>query len=406
MPGTAMEALLSREGVAARQEDHRAQAPRSASTTGPLAGVGSRLNQSSDVARLAQLQRKLNGRSESRSLAMQRMEAPAAAASASSSTGSLEGGHEESLSSAGVHVEVMQCSGKGPIAGAKRRREASDSESEGGESDSDMEDGEAESESDSEEEEAGSESDMEDREAGSELDSEEEEAGSESDMEDGEGGQEDDEEEQGVEEEGGSDLDGSEEDDEDDSGSEEESNSDDSDYEEPVAGGHPRFNFNMGTKQAVIRRTAHRRTHRNPAYQDVWTCPACRRPLAYQQNGNFQLARFNYTSRKGNKKSEVAPQMDHYPPWARRHNNLVAQGATSDQIRTDHDDLTRLRALCRPCNGSHDYESDEVADYSSGSDESGYATPSSEPDNAGNYSKFKPPPPPPPPPGPADGILV
>jgi hypothetical protein len=68
---------------------------------------------------------------------------------------------------------------------------------------------------------------------------------------------------------------------------------------------------------------------------------------------------------------------------------LKGRGATDDEIRADHNDLTRLRAFCRVCNGSHKYEKRKTVDYTSDPDEEGYHTPDDEPENAGFYKGFR-----------------
>ncbi len=177
---------------------------------------------------------------------------------------------------------------------------------------------------------------------------------------------------------------------EDSSSSEEEDDSSDESYE-PTQKGPPRWTFSSSTVEQVIRTSAHPKKYHNAAYDAVWTCPGCGRPLAYEKNGSFKLVDYTYiTKKKGKKETMRAVAMDHNPPWSGRYEKLKSKPA--HVIRADHDDPSKLRALCTRCNGSHRYERvRSIPDYDSDTDSKrGRArTPSPERDtNKGRFSSF------------------
>ncbi|WGH75714.1 GH-E family nuclease [Tenacibaculum tangerinum] len=171
-------------------------------------------------------------------------------------------------------------------------------------------------------------------------------------------------------------------------------NSDDSDeeYKPPGHGKQKRFSFRTGLAEKVIKKTAHRRKHyHKKKYKSVYTCPACRRPLGFVKKGisKLNLTKFSYTSKHGNLKSQRALTLDHYPPWAGRLRKLESRKATDEEMKDDYNDVNRLRALCKKCNESHQYESKKHIDYESDEDEEGYMTDSDESENKGEYSPFR-----------------
>ncbi len=152
----------------------------------------------------------------------------------------------------------------------------------------------------------------------------------------------------------------------------------------------PRYSVSSAVTEEVVRKTAHKRKHVNKNYKNVFTCPACRRPLAYEtKKGKLVWTRFAYTSKSNKKHDQRALELDHYPTWSSRLRKLKKRGASEQEIRSDHNDPSRLRALCRVCNGSHRYESKTIPDYDSDTDEEGYSTDDDEPDNLGNYKPFR-----------------
>jgi hypothetical protein len=170
----------------------------------------------------------------------------------------------------------------------------------------------------------------------------------------------------------------------------------DDDYTEPERGKkQERFNFLGKTPENVIRQTAHQVVHYDATrFQAVWTCPTCQRMLAYVDMANtFQLTQYGYLSSNNNQKSQRALELDHYPPWADRLAALDKQGASKAEKRSDYQDESRLRALCRTCNGSHSHEyTNKLPDYDS--DEEDFdprRTPKHETQyNSGQFSGYRP----------------
>ncbi|TPG40831.1 GH-E family nuclease [Flavobacterium pectinovorum] len=163
------------------------------------------------------------------------------------------------------------------------------------------------------------------------------------------------------------------------------------DYAPPSAKKQKRFHIPAETTEDVIRETAHKRINVNKKYKEIYTCPACRRPLAATKKGskNLELTRFAFTSKSGNLHEQRALALDHYPTWAPREHALKSKGATDEEIKEDHNDPDRLRAFCKVCNESHKYEKKKKVDYESDTDEEGYHTPDDEPENKGFYKDFR-----------------
>lgn len=159
----------------------------------------------------------------------------------------------------------------------------------------------------------------------------------------------------------------------------------------PQAKKQKRFSVPKATTENILRRTAHRRKNVNNKYKEIYTCPACRRPLAARKKGskNLELTRFAFTSKGGNDHEQRALTLDHYPPWAPRERALKSRGATNEEIKEDHNDPDRLRALCKKCNESHKYEKKKKVDYESETDEEGYFTDDNEPENKSFYKDFR-----------------
>jgi hypothetical protein len=169
------------------------------------------------------------------------------------------------------------------------------------------------------------------------------------------------------------------------------SENDDGEYIPPQAKKQKRFHIPNEIIEDVIKRTAHQRTHVNNKYEDIYSCPGCTRPIAYIKKGSkkLELPKYSYTSKGGNKHTQRALALDHYPPWAQRERNLKSKGATEAELKEDHNDPNGLRALCKVCNESHKYEKRKKVDYESDDDESGYHTPDDEPENKGFYKDFR-----------------
>lgn len=165
------------------------------------------------------------------------------------------------------------------------------------------------------------------------------------------------------------------------------------DYVEKQSSARPRFTFNSQKVENVIKGSAHKRENFDKKkFKDVYTCPACRRPIASIKQGskNMDLVPYSYRSKKNKHlKTQRSAVLDHYPPWAQRYDALKSKNASEEEIREDHDDESRLRAMCKKCNESHKYESKKTVDYKSDTDESGYETDTEEVENVGNHSPFK-----------------
>jgi len=153
--------------------------------------------------------------------------------------------------------------------------------------------------------------------------------------------------------------------------------------------------FSAGKAEAVIRRTAHQKKVKNidtTRYKNVWTCPVCARPLAYETvAGTFMLTQYAYQSKKNNNKEQRALEIDHHPtPWASVLKKLRGNESNA-QLKALYNNQENLRALCRSCNGSHRYEGMDVPGYDS-DDSNGPgapSTPTNEPKNQGQFSFFK-----------------
>jgi len=153
-----------------------------------------------------------------------------------------------------------------------------------------------------------------------------------------------------------------------------------------------RFNFLTSTPKNVVKSTAHQVKHFDTSrYQAVWTCPGCHRMLAYKQNGKYYEVQYGYDSKSGNYHEQRALEIDHFPPWAGRLKSLEKSGANRDEMRDDYQDESRLRALCRVCNGSHQFEGEVIDDYDSSEDDfNPQRTPKHETQyNSGQFSGYR-----------------
>ena len=167
---------------------------------------------------------------------------------------------------------------------------------------------------------------------------------------------------------------------------------DDDDYVPPQGKKQKRFHIPKTTQEDVVKTTAHRRKHVNPRYSEIFTCPGCRRPLAFTKGGKggkLTFTRYSYTSKSGNRRTLRSLALDHQPVWAERERILKGQGASIDEMKEDHNDPDRLRALCKRCNESHKYETKKKIQYESDTDEEGFFTPNDEPENKGGYKDFR-----------------
>jgi hypothetical protein len=175
-----------------------------------------------------------------------------------------------------------------------------------------------------------------------------------------------------------------------------EEDGEDEDYTEPKKGKkQPRYNFRAGSQKRVIKATAHRAKHIDATrFQAVWTCPNCKRQLAYKDlAGTFHLTQYGYLSQGGNHHSLAALAHDHHPEtWADRLLRHQKQGDTNDVIRQSYQDETNLRALCKKCNESHEHENEDLSDYDSSEDD--FDPPTTPPHettyNSGQFSGYRP----------------
>jgi hypothetical protein len=157
-----------------------------------------------------------------------------------------------------------------------------------------------------------------------------------------------------------------------------------------------RFNFRTKTPQSVIKKTAHRVVHFDVnRYRAVYTCPACKRVLALiDLNGVFHLTEYGYESKSGKTHRLRSLQLDHYPElWKDRLVRFKKDGTPWDDQRREYQDEDGLRALCKVCNESHQYETQDVNDYDSDSEDDKFEprrTPSPErTHNTGSFSGYR-----------------
>lgn len=146
-------------------------------------------------------------------------------------------------------------------------------------------------------------------------------------------------------------------------------------------------------RQKIVHNSALK--HRNGHY----ICPGCGRPVMDQKGREIK---FKYRSKKGNIHSVSLLAIDHHDPknpkkstWAERHQELKKKKVSEQQMKEEYLDESKLRALCKKCNESHQFEGkninntlDDFDDYLTDSDE--------EELNKGLFKPFRDPPPPPP----------
>jgi hypothetical protein len=174
---------------------------------------------------------------------------------------------------------------------------------------------------------------------------------------------------------------------------------DDEDYVDPSEQPkekQERFNFLTATPENVTRTTAHNVVHFDQTrFNAVYTCPTCKRMLAYEDTGGtFHLTEFGYLSKSGKQHTLRALTLDHHPvTWADRLAQHDKQGSTKAEKREDYQDESRLRALCKVCNESHKYENKNVKDYDSDSSDDDFnpeRTPKHETQyNSGSWSGYR-----------------
>jgi hypothetical protein len=167
---------------------------------------------------------------------------------------------------------------------------------------------------------------------------------------------------------------------------------DEAEYVPPQGKKQKRFHIPKTTQEDVVKTTAHPRKHVNSRYSEIFTCPGCRRPLASTKGGKggkLTFADYSYTSKSGKPHTLRSLALDHQPPWAERERILKGKGASIDEMKEDHNDPARLRALCKRCNESHKYETKKKIQYESDTDEEGFFTPDDEPENKGFYKDFR-----------------
>lgn len=124
----------------------------------------------------------------------------------------------------------------------------------------------------------------------------------------------------------------------------------DSEYQPPSKRRKHRQTFSNKLRMEVIRRTALRNKNRH------YVCPGCGMPLATKDGKEIKTY---YISKSNKKHSIKSAQMDHYPPWRKRLEKHRKKKSSEEEIRKDHDDPKKLRALCLRCNGSHKFEDTE-----------------------------------------------
>jgi hypothetical protein len=111
-----------------------------------------------------------------------------------------------------------------------------------------------------------------------------------------------------------------------------------------------RQTFSNKLRMQVIKKTALRNKNRH------YVCPGCGMPLATKGGREIKT----YYISKSNKKHNIkSAQMDHFPPWHKRLEKHIKKKSSDEEIRKDHDDPNKLRALCLRCNGNHKFEDTE-----------------------------------------------
>lgn len=142
--------------------------------------------------------------------------------------------------------------------------------------------------------------------------------------------------------------------------------SDDSDdeYLPPNKRRKHRQTFSDQFRMKIIRKTALR--NKNGHY----VCPGCGMPLATKKGKEIKT----YYISESNKRHDIkSAQMDHYPPWSKRLEKHRKKKSSDEEIRKDHDDPNKLRALCLRCNRSHKFENTEDLPEDGYSDEEYYS---------------------------------
>jgi hypothetical protein len=143
--------------------------------------------------------------------------------------------------------------------------------------------------------------------------------------------------------------------DEDDDADDEEEEEDEAPQEEkddpsfvlPSEKSKDRHTFSDKLRKQVIGDTA-------PRNKDgLYVCQGCGHPLA---EGDLTEIKTWYDSKSDKRHDRKSADLDHVPPWSIRHDKLVAKGAKEEDIRKEHDDPKKLRALCYRCNQSHAFE--------------------------------------------------
>jgi rubrerythrin len=135
-------------------------------------------------------------------------------------------------------------------------------------------------------------------------------------------------------------------DDEEEAPQEEKEEKDDPSFVLPSEKSKDRHTFPDKLRKQVIKQTA-------PKNKDgLYVCQGCGHPLA---EGDLTEIKTWYDSKSDKRHDRKSADLDHVPPWSIRHDKLVAKGAKED-IRKEHDDPKKLRALCYRCNQKHAFE--------------------------------------------------
>ncbi|QHI38334.1 hypothetical protein IMCC3317_37250 [Kordia antarctica] len=109
-----------------------------------------------------------------------------------------------------------------------------------------------------------------------------------------------------------------------------------------------RSTFSKALRRRVITSGALRNKNR------MYVCPGCGMPLADRKGREIRT--YFISKKKKKRHNIVSGQLDHYPKWSGRLKKLKKKRKNDAQIRTDHDDPSRLRPLCLRCNASHKFE--------------------------------------------------
>jgi hypothetical protein len=117
--------------------------------------------------------------------------------------------------------------------------------------------------------------------------------------------------------------------------------------------------------------------------------------IAYRdKKGAFKLTEYGYLSKSKKKHELRALALDHHPvPWADQLKGFKKKKTPYDDRRKAYQDEDGLRALCKKCNESHEWEGVDISDYDSDSSDDGFNPERTPPHeavyNSGQFSGYR-----------------